>query len=325
MRKTIVILLLINLYTTVYSQIIRGKIMDLNTEAGIDFAAVYFSGTSTGTHTDLTGYFELDISLYKSMPLTISALGYYSVTLSDFSHDKPNFIYLNIRDFKLSEVTITAKNRRRGNLNIFKREFLGTTLFARSCNIENENDVMFIYNPKRDTLKAFSSNPIIIYNHALGYKIVYYLNKFEYGFSNSYLRIIGNVLFIADTTNFINLQKQFDRNRRSAFFGSRMHFLRSLWGNNLAQERFVVTDSSNVELRYNKIVTQTDSLSKYISYPRTLFIKYGPLSLQTQINVVNDYAYFDENGFFDPLRFFWQGNMAEKRIGDLLPFEYKPK
>ena len=133
--------------------------MDLNTQVGIDFAAVYFSGTSTGTHTDLTGYFELDISHYKSMPLTISALGYYSVTLSDFSHDKLNFIYLTIRDFELSEVIITAKNRRRGNLNIFKREFLGTTPIARSCNIENENDVMFIYNPKRDTLKAFSSNP----------------------------------------------------------------------------------------------------------------------------------------------------------------------
>lgn len=299
--------------------------MDLNTQAGIGFAAVYFSGTSTGTHTDLTGYFELDISRYKSMPLTISALGYYSVTLADFSHNKPNFIYLTTKDYELSEVVITAKNRRRANLNIFKREFLGTTPNARSCNIENENDVIFIYNPKRDTLKAFSSNPIIIYNQALGYKIVYYLDKFEYGFSNIYLRIIGNVILIADTTNLINLQKQFDKNRRSAFFGSRMHFLRSLWENNLAQDRFVVTDSSNVELKYNKIVTQTDSLLKYISYPRTMFVKYGPLSLQTQIKVVNDYVYFNENGFFDPLEIFWQGYMAEKRIGDLLPFEYKPK
>lgn len=325
MRKSIVILILINHFTYSYSQVIKGKVMDYDTQAAIDFASVYFSGTSAGTNTDPKGYFELDISRYKSMPLTISALGYYTITLTDFLQNKPYFIFLARKDFELNEIVITAKNGRRANLNTFKREFLGTTPTARSCNIENENDIMFIYNPKRDTLKAFSSNPVIINNHALGYKIIYYLDKFEYCFSNRYLSITGNIIFIADTTDFINLQEQFDRKRRNAFLGSRMHFLRSLWENNLARDRFVVTDSTNVVLKYNKIVTRTDSLTKFISYPGTMFVKYGSSSLQSQIKVSDDYLFFDKNGFCDPLRIFWQGDMAEKRIGDLLPFDYKTK
>jgi hypothetical protein len=328
MRKTIVILILIYLFPVGYSQIIKGKVMDLNTQAVIDFAAVYFSGTSTGTYTDQKGYFELDISQYKSMPLTISALGYYSITLADLSYNKLYLVYLTPKEYELSEVVITAKNnslKRRINLNTFKREFLGTTSNARSCYLENENDIMLTFKPKNDTLKAYSLNPITIYNKALGYKLIYYLDKFEYCNSKGYFRIIGNCIFIADTTNFINLQEQFERRRFSTFLGSRMHFFRSLWENNLDQDGFVVTDFSGNRLTSEKLVTQTDSLSKYLSYPGKLLVIYYSGLQQGIIELIKDSVNFDEDGFFDPLGILWEGNMAEKRIGDLLPFEYKPE
>lgn len=43
------------------------------------------------------------------MPLTISALGYYSVTLTDFLLDKPFLIYLNSKVYELEEIVITTK------------------------------------------------------------------------------------------------------------------------------------------------------------------------------------------------------------------------
>ena len=46
MRRTIAILILISLFSVSYSQIIKGKVMDSNTKNGIEFAAVYFNGTS---------------------------------------------------------------------------------------------------------------------------------------------------------------------------------------------------------------------------------------------------------------------------------------
>jgi hypothetical protein len=328
MRKTISILILINFFTCGYSQIIKGKVMDFNTQAALDFAAVYFSGTSTGTYTNQMGYFELDISQYKSMPLTISALGYYSITLDDLSSNKIYIVYLTPKEYELSEVVITAKNnalRRRISLNTFKREFLGTTSNARSCYLENENDIMFILKSRSDTLKAYSKKPIIIYNKALGYKLIYYLDKFEYSNSKGYFSIIGNCIFIADTTNFVNLQEQFERKRFSTYIGSRMHFFRSLWENNLDQAGFIVTDSSVSKLTYDRLVTQTDSMSKYITYPGKLLVIYYSGLQQGIIEMIKDSVNFDKDGFFDPLGILWEGKMAEKRIGDLLPFEYKPK
>lgn len=328
MRKTIVLLILINLFTVGYSQIIKGKVMDLNTQTVIDFAAVYFNGTSTGTYTSQKGYFELDISQYKSMPLTISALGYYSITLDNLSSNNLYIVYLTPKEYELSEVIITAKNnslKRRISLNTFKREFLGTSSNARSCYLENENDIMLTFKPKSDTLKAYSLNPIIINNKALGYKLIYYLDKFEYSNSKGYFRIIGSCIFIADTTNFINLQEQFERKRFSTYVGSRMHFFRSLWENNLDQAGFIVTDPSVSKLTYDRIVTQTDSLSKYITYPEKLLVIYYSGFQQGIIEMIKDSVNFDKDGFFDPLGILWEGKMAEKRIGDLLPFEYKPK
>jgi hypothetical protein len=328
MRRTIIILILIYLYPDGYSQVIKGKVMDSNTKAGIEFAAVYFSGTSVGTRTNADGYFELNISDYKSMPLTISTLGYYSAVLTDFSYNATYFVYLTPKEYELGEIVISAKNyarKRRINLNAFKREFLGTTSNAKSCLLENENDIKLTIIPESDTLKAYSVNPIIIHNKALGYTIIYYLDKFEYSMSKGYLSIIGNYIFLADTTSLIDRQAQFERKRKSAFLGSRMHFFRSLWENNLHQAGFIIKDSSNVRLTYDKFVAQTDSSSKHINYKGTMYVYYHSGLQQSEMRIVKDYVHFDENGFFDPLGIFWHGEMAKKRIGDLLPFEYRPK
>ncbi|MDO9340511.1 MAG: carboxypeptidase-like regulatory domain-containing protein, partial [Bacteroidales bacterium] len=111
MKKYIIFLLsFICLPSTIYSQIIKGTVLEKNTKSAIQHALVYFNGTSVGTYTDQKGFFEFDISKYNSMPLTISALGYYSVTLNEFPTDKPFLIYLPLKVFKLNEVNISAKH-----------------------------------------------------------------------------------------------------------------------------------------------------------------------------------------------------------------------
>lgn len=333
MRQIITFLLLVNLYTIGNTQVIKGTILDQNTHTRIIYASVYFNGTFVGTHTDQKGYFELDISKNLSMSLTISALGYYSVTLTDFLSDKPFLIYLTPKVYELKEVVITAKAssfERKTNFNIFKREFLGATLNAMSCHITNEEDIILTYNPDSDTLKAFSSNPILIDNKALGYNIIYYLDKFEFCWSKNYLLILGNYIFKEDSTNKNSQQKRFERRRRSAFLGSRMHFFRALWENNLDSAGFTVKDSANVRLSYNKFVIQTDSIVapdhlKYLKYHGTLFVAYHTKLPQSSIVMLQEYVYFDKNGFFDPFGISWRGEMIRQRIGDLLPFEYKLK
>lgn len=332
MKKAFIVLIFLILIPSAYSQIINGKIVDINTNAGISFAAVYFSGTSTGTLTDKYGYFKLDISHYKAMPLSISALGYHSVTLTRLSNNKPYLIHLSPKLHELSEVIITAKadKERRKNLQIFKNEFLGTTLNAMSCDIINEYDLILTYNANRDTLRAFASNPLIINNRALGYKITYYLDKFEYSRSKNYLLLTGNYIFTPDTNRLANQQSVFARKRKTAFLGSRMHFFRALWENNLELNGFVVKDSSNEKLAYDKFVSQTDSLydsnrPKFIRNQVSLLVSYHSVNPQSQILILKDSVYFTEEGYYDPIGIGWQGEMSKQRIADLLPFDYKLK
>lgn len=311
--------------------------MDQDTKSKISFATVYFNGTYLGTSTDQNGYFELNISKNLPMPLTISALGYYSTTLTEYLTDNLLSIYLKQKVYELKEVVITAKaspRQRRSHSNLFKKEFLGETTNAINCKIINEGDIKFSYNSDNRTLTAFSSNPILIDNKYLGYKIIYFLDKFEFCYPEDYGQIhgliIGNYKFLEDPTNNFKQQKRFERRRKIAYLGSRMHFFRELWGNKLDSNGFELKDSLNTKIDYNKIVSHSDSLTnseraKYLKFNGKLFICYYSKSFSSTIKMVKDSVYFNKNGFFDPLGITWEGEMSDQRIGDLLPFEYKIK
>jgi hypothetical protein len=136
MKRYIIPLLFIACFQShVYCQIIKGTVLDRSTSSPIQQAIVYFNGTFVGTYTDSKGNFELDILKNNSMPLTVSALGYSSITLNDFTTNKPLIVYLNLKVYELNEVVVSAKRNaksRRENLKLFKVIFLGTTENASS-------------------------------------------------------------------------------------------------------------------------------------------------------------------------------------------------
>ncbi len=101
LRKVMLLFLFINFFTVGYNQVIKGVILDKETKSTVPHATVYFSGTFVGTTSDQHGNFKIDITEYASRPLAISAIGYYSFTLTDFSHvtnvsgDLNNFLNLS--------------------------------------------------------------------------------------------------------------------------------------------------------------------------------------------------------------------------------------
>ena len=325
MRKIILLFLLFSFYTTAYSQIVKGRILDQKTGDSISFASVYFNGTLVGTLANQDGYFELDISKFSSMPLTISALGYYSVTLTDFSPDKALSIYLTPKVFELKEVVVSAKayaKARRINIKLFKAQFLGQTLNALKCEITNMKDIILIYDSDNEILKAFSSKPILINNNALGYKITYYLDKFEYCKTNQSLKLIGNYIFDEYLTSNKRQKEKFEIRRRSAYLESRMHFFRTLWHNELDSSGFTVMTSAGVRLYTINLVIQTDNFTKYLKYRGDLFVTYFKKWDGSVITMIKEYVNFDKNGYFDPEGISWRGEMAKQRIADLLPYDY---
>ena len=329
MKRIVLFLLLINFFQTGHTQIVKGTIFDKSDSSKISIASIYFNGTSVGTNSDQNGHFELDITKFASLPLTISALGYNSVTLTDFSKEKPIEVYLTPKTFELNEVFVVAKStvkERKANLKLFRDQFLGSSYNGQNCVIMNEGDITFKNGISHDTLKAFASKPILIVNNALGYKITYYLDKFEYYRKSKSFLYQGSAIFKEDLTSEIT-NKFFEKRRKNAYLGSRSHFFASLWANKLKSNGFTIRNSKDQILNFEDIVIERSGFKKYLSYKGNLGIYYFPKSSNSTIELLRtiDPVFFDSSGYFDGSGVKIIGQMAQQRIGDLLPYDYRLK
>lgn len=189
----------------------------------------------------------------------------------------------------------------------------------------NENDITFNNGSSGDTLKAFASKPIVIYNNGLGYKIFYYLDKFEYCRKSESFLYKGSAIFNKYITSEIAQKKFFEKRRKNAYLGSRSHFFSSLWANDLKSNGFIVRNSKDEILNYEDIVIVRDGFKKYLSYKGNLYIYYLSKSPNSYIELLKDQVFFDSTGYFDGSGVKIIGQMSIQRIGDLLPYGYKLK
>jgi len=322
MKKLILLFLFINFDIVAFSQVIKGTIFEHETNSPVCFATVYFNGTFVGTTSDQNGNFKLNILRNKSMPLTISAIGYYSVTLNNYSKTDQLIVHLQPKIYKIKDVIISAKSlerKRRKNLRLFKEEFIGTTTNAQECKILNEKDITFNYDSDDDTLKAYALKPILIENKALGYKITYYLDKFEFYKRNKSTFFSGNFIFTEDMITAGTQMELYKKRRELAYLGSRMHFLRVLWSDHLKSSGFIIRSPSYERLKLKDIVYQDENHNKFLSDSSNILIEFK--NRESIIEFINDSVYFDESGFFNP-GIKWWGDFGQQRIADWLPYEY---
>jgi hypothetical protein len=339
MKRIILILLCLSVLTDLQSQSFKGKVVDQATDSAIYNAAIFFNGTSNGTLSDRNGFFEIDISGYRNMPLTINALGYYSVSITDFTSDK--VIFLSPKLHELNEVVISEKKAKRNlsarkrNLEIFRTQFLGSTFNARNCEILNESDIYLSFNGPG--IKAFAYKPLQIRNKSLGYSIIYFLDRFEYNGRTGSLTLLGNIIFKDEISSLEEDQRsKIERRRVDTYLGSRMHFFRSLWENTLKENDFqlsIITKEKIMDFSGNKpddypLVYESDSIMdgirmKFLNHEGNLNIYYGFSFASSTMIIIKKYVYYDKAGYFDPLGVSWSGEMSKKRIGDLLPYEYE--
>jgi len=330
MRKTILIFLFISLSLVAYNQVVKGTVFDQKTHEAIFSATVYFNGTTVGTLTDEKGNFVFDVTKNAPMPLTVSMLGYNSTTLNSTTYltGNPLIIHLTPKVYELNEFVIKSNDHARERkynlflLFLFKNEFLGTSANARNCDILNEDDITFNYGADRDTLKAYASEPLQIINRKLGYKITYYLDKFEYYKRNKSFVYKGNLIFNEDLTTNNPEKPVIERRRKNAYRGSRMHFFRSLWVNKLEKTGFVVNNLNNEFVDYKDIVVEDDKHQKFLANQKYLGICYYSKMTTSHIKFIKEKVLFNKNGYFDESGISWDGKMADKRIGDQLPYDY---
>lgn len=332
MRKSLLLLFIICICIQSNSQTIKGSILDSSTKKPIPFAVAYFDGTSIATYADDKGSFQIDARKIQSMPLVFSALGYFSSKVVDYSPSKEIIVYLTPKTYELSEVSVATKGNpkiRLRNLKTFRTGFLGRTSNVDGCKILNEDDIRFTSSSDRDTLRAYTLKPIIISNKKLGYKITYYLNQFEY-INSLYLNyVIGTSFFEDDTSTNVN-NYNYKANRDSAYYGSKMHFIRSLWEDDLKTAGYKIINQ-NKDVSYNELVrvllsTDPNKLKKYIFYeqPKPVMLSIKWKKYESGLELLRNNIVIERNGFYFGPGIIWHGEMAKQGVADLLPFDYLP-
>lgn len=348
-------------YYPLFSQsLLKGRVVD-NTNQPLSGASVYFNNSSVGTMTSENGHFEINNPL--NAELVISSIGFERlvVDLKDIDYAGKAVVFkLEPRQVTLQTVLVLSDAQRKKYLDIFKQHFLGITAEATKCSIENMGDINF-FESTRDSFsfEAGSDMPLIVINHALGYRISFDLVQFYYNFKTGANSYFGY-------TNFeeLKMNEDFSERRKKAYLGSSLHFFRSLIENSLEKNKFFMAnlkvDSTKkikmhgaVTFAKKKIplhpgdITGFDSANNVflvdwnetlqIGHPSgvrlassTGYMRWEPAASDN----TRSYSYLTKNPatilvddygvVLNPMELFLSGDWAFRKVANMLPYNYYP-
>lgn len=221
---------------------IIGKITDAGTDAVIPNASIFITNTSKGTITNITGEFELQNVPVGSYDLVMSCIGYETQVYSYKASQLPLRLLVKMQPkaTELQNVVVEPYEKDGWEKwgDFFLQHFIGTTSLSKDCRILNYKTLHFRNSKKRNELSVTAEEPLIIENKALGYKVQYQLEGFQYKFNENTMFYFGYTLF--NELNKKGPKTRQLKNRREAFLGSIQHFMSSLYHNRLAEEGFEV-------------------------------------------------------------------------------------
>lgn len=311
------------------SQTTSGKVFQATTKLPLEGVSVYFDGTTIGTITDQNGYFEISLSNTLSAPLIISFLGFETQQIANPFAQPEWQIPLTEKVIALDEVVLQLDTwSREKKMNHFKREFLGVTTEALSSKILNEKKIGLRYDPSSQVLSAYCNEPIIIVNKYLGFKIAYNLARFNINYKKSLsgLQLVGSV-FYSGSSFFEELDKKTRRkhlkNREKAYYGSTLHFMRSLAGKKLHENKFrIFYDKFEVRPYKHFIIEPQENFTKVSMNVDALSILYDGTH-QSGIEFKAESFYIDYYGNYDkPNEILLSGDFGLQRISKMLPLDY---
>ena len=222
----------------------KGLVLDSITKQPLAGINLFLSHTSIGTTTDQSGHFILDRIPQGKFELVISSLNYETRTISINTGHLPESLQLLLKPTanELQEVIVEPYDEdgwdRWGRY--FNAHFIGNSSLAADCKLLNPDVVKFRYSRKNNSIRAFSREKLLFENKALGYRIQYLLTKFEYNLAERSFYYSGYPQFEEMHPKNPDEKKRWDKKRKEAYQGSIMHFMRSLYNNQLEKEGFEI-------------------------------------------------------------------------------------
>lgn len=285
-RHLFVVILFISLGANALAQntfSITGIVRD--NKDGLPGASIYLSGYKIATVADNNGRFTLSNLKPGSYNLLVQIVGYLPYSKSVIISDKSVQVDLILKEnvAQLDEVVIRADPNRQKYINQFKEFFIGKTPNALQCKILNPQVLNVDYDITKSTLTVSTTEFLIVENKALGYRLKYMLDHFEY---NSRTRIIyySGHPFFEELKASAAKKKKYIAARETAYYGSSQHFFRSLYANKAKEEGFIINKMIKIPNpnRYPEYVINSN-LEKIRTVPEKTGIRVNKTKIDTAL------------------------------------------
>ncbi|WP_432709824.1 carboxypeptidase-like regulatory domain-containing protein [Pedobacter sp.] len=233
-------LMLVSANVCAQSLSISGTVKDKKGET-LPGAGIYLSGYKTATVTNNDGKFVLGNLKPGNYNVLVEMMGFLPYTKNVIIADKAVSmdIVLSENTIQLQEVVIKVDPNRERYIALFKEFFIGKSPNAKQCKLLNPHALRVDYDSKAKTLIVKSNEFLVIENKALGYRLKYMLQFFEYNYET-------RIVYYSGLPNFEELKgansrkKQWVKNREIAYYGSPQHFFKSLYQGKSREEGFVI-------------------------------------------------------------------------------------
>ncbi|MFN1835460.1 carboxypeptidase-like regulatory domain-containing protein [Balneola sp. MJW-20] len=219
--------------------ILKGLILDASDGEPLPGAQVFLNQTTIGTVTNDLGSFSLKRIPEGLQTIIIRMLGYETFVIDiEFPNEDMSVIEASLQPeiMNLNEINIEDDRPKEWlrDLQYFKDQFLGYS--SNSGQVEFENPEVLDFQSERSEFIATARKPLKLINHALGYRITYYLEEFS--LKDNIIRSTGFSKYEELTTNDQDELDRWIENRKAAYLGSYRHFIESLTNNNIYEDGF---------------------------------------------------------------------------------------
>ncbi|MEE1943769.1 carboxypeptidase-like regulatory domain-containing protein [Pedobacter sp. KR3-3] len=410
MKKYLLFLFLLVAATAHGQMVIKGQVIDEKSKGPLPGISIYINNSTIGTITDAEGKFSLTVPFSGKMELVASHVAYQKKTvLIEPGKNDGVLIPLKPEDKTLNEVVVKSTRNKDDNFkkwgSLFTQILLGNDGHLRAyCKIKNPEVLVFYYDKESTNLRVFAKSALLIENGFTGYLIKLDLEDFNYTFNNDIISFRYSSFFEDMKLGKADLA-QIKRNRNYAYYGSKMHFMRSVYDNNLTMEGFALyaykaiknkerarvagiiqqkigdgakADSyyyinnlfkSKDTVEYYKQIMRQDEVLAYdttylsarrlatlnralgtvaFNFKDTLLVTYKiplanynsymtdkskvPPGEKLKIKDKLTFMYFiengsiniEKNGYYPETNLFIYGDMADRRISQLLPWDFEP-
>ncbi|HEY5326317.1 MAG TPA: carboxypeptidase-like regulatory domain-containing protein [Mucilaginibacter sp.] len=220
---------------------ISGTVTSADSKKPLPRASVFLSNSAIGSATNEEGKYILSGVRPGQYTLVVSILGYeqYSKTILVGREPMKLDIELAQKPLMLREVVISSNADWKKNYEAFRKEFIGTDENAKYCEIINPHILNITYNPSKELLHADADQFLVVENKALGYRVKFLLNDFKIDKIANLISREGQQVF-EELPGSEAQKKRWHEKREEAYYGSSMHFYRSLYTDKLAEEGFQI-------------------------------------------------------------------------------------